>query len=72
MFSSMSPVVGVHVRAGGRMGQAATAEQFNLTGVPSSTSSQDGVMVGPGSESEEWKQEVAGEMPKDVGVYLWE
>lgn len=52
MFSSVSPILGIHVRAGERMGQGATAEQFNLTGVPSSTSSLDGVMVGLGSESE--------------------
>lgn len=53
MVSSMSPNLGVHVRAGGRMGQADTAEQFKLNGAPSSISSQDGVMVGLGTESEE-------------------
>lgn len=53
MFSSVSPILGVHVRSGGRMGQAAAAEQFNLTGVPSSTSSLDGVIIGLGGESEE-------------------
>lgn len=53
MFSSVSPILGVQVRTGGRTGQGATAVQFNFTGVPSSTSSLDGVMVGLGSESEE-------------------
>lgn len=53
IYSSVSPMLGVHVRAGGRVGQGAAAEQFNLTGVPSSTSSLDGVTVGLGSESEE-------------------
>ena len=52
MLSSMSPALGVHVRTAGRTGQAETAEQFNLTGVPSSTSSLGGVMVGLGGESE--------------------
>lgn len=49
--SLMSPVLGVHVSTGGRMGQGARAEQFKVTGVPSSTSSLDGVRVGPGRES---------------------
>lgn len=54
MFSSMSPILGVQVKTGGRTGQGATAEQLNVTGVPSSTSSLlDGVTVGPGSESDE-------------------
>ena len=52
-LSSRSSILGVQVTAGGRTGQGATAEQLNLTGVPSSTSSLDGVMVGLGSESEE-------------------
>lgn len=51
-FSSASPMAGVHVTAGGRTGQELTAEHSNLTVVPSSTSSLDGVMVGLGSESE--------------------
>lgn len=51
-FSSVSPMAGVHITAGGRTGQELTAEHSNLTVVPSSTSSLDGVMVGLGSESE--------------------
>lgn len=53
VVSSVSPILGVHVRTGGRMGQGATAEQLNLTEVPSSTSSLDGVKIGLGSESDE-------------------
>lgn len=64
VVSSMSPMLGVHVRTGGRMGQGATAEQFNLTGVPSSTSSLDGVRLGLGGESEESKQCEGGRVCK--------
>jgi len=52
MFSSMSPILGVHVKTGRRIGQGATAEQLSVTGVPSTTSSLDGVTVGRGRESE--------------------
>lgn len=54
--SSMSPTLGVHVRRGGRTGHGAIAEQFNLTGEPSSTSSLAGVRVGLDGESEGHKQ----------------
>lgn len=70
MFSSMSPIVGVHVRAGGRTGQGARAEQFNLTGVPSSTSSLDGFRAGLGSESEEVRQRGIGSRYQEMQVHI--
>lgn len=56
VLSSVSPILGVHVRTGGRRGHGATAEQFNFTRVPSSTSILDGVTDGLGSDSEKSKQ----------------
>lgn len=51
-LSSISPLLGVQDKTGGRTGQGATVEQFSLTGVPSSTSSVDGFKAGLGNESE--------------------
>lgn len=53
VFSSVSPTLGVQVKSGGRTGQGLRAEQFSVTGVPSSTSSLAGDTAGRRSESDE-------------------
>lgn len=68
--SSVSPMAGVHITAGGRTGQELTAEHSNLTVVPSSTSSLDGVMVGLGSESEGAQTGSGRKDSKKAGVHV--
>lgn len=67
--SSVSPMTGVHITAGGRTGQELTAVHSNLTVVPSSTSSLDGVMVGLGSESGGAQTGSGRKDPKRAGVH---